>query len=92
MRTFLGNFRNTPTNGDDRCDGDQDDDDQNVGYDDGDNGNTFLGNFSNTPTSLINDDDDESSLSLWQWCLRKMRHNPPTELNQVFCDTSVVQQ
>ena len=25
----------------------------NVGYDDGDDGNTFLENFSNTPTSLI---------------------------------------
>ena len=56
MRTFLGNFRNTPTNGDDHCDGDQDDVDYNVGYDDGDDNNTFLENFSNTPTSL----------SLWQ--------------------------
>ena len=53
MRTFLGNFRNTPTNGDDHCDGDQDDDDHNVGYNDRDDGNTFLENFSNTPTSLI---------------------------------------
>ena len=53
MRTFLGNFRNTPTNGDDHCDGDRDDVDHNVGYDDGDDGNTFLENFSNTPTSLI---------------------------------------
>ena len=53
MRTFLGNFRNTPTNGDDHCDGDQDDVDHNVGYDDADDGNTFLENFSNTPTILI---------------------------------------
>ena len=71
----------TPTNGDDHCDGDQDDVDQNVGYDDGDDGNTFLENFSNTPTSLI-------IVIMAIWCLRKMRHNPPTELNQVFCNTS----